>query len=112
MPILVKNVAEVHEAGKPRLGQVSRDTSNDVIEGIVVMRKGENPTDVLDKIHDKVTELNTNILPKDVKIVPFYDRTNLMDLATETVLHNLAEGIILVTVIVMLLWQTGERRLP
>ena len=66
------------------------------------MRKGENPTDVLDKIHDKVTELNTNILPKDVKIVPFYDRTNLMDLATETVLHNLAEGIILVTVIVML----------
>jgi len=109
VPILVKNVAEVHEAGKPRLGQVSRDTSNDVIEGIVVMRKGENPTDVLDKIHDKVTELNTNILPKDVKIVPFYDRTNLMDLATETVLHNLAEGIILVTVIVMLFmadWRT------
>lgn len=109
VPILVKNVADVHEAGKPRLGQVSRDTTNDVIEGIVVMRKGENPADVLDKIHDKVDELNNTVLPKDVKIVPFYDRTNLMDLATETVLHNLAEGIILVTVIVMLFmadWRT------
>lgn len=109
VPILVKNVADVHESGKPRLGQVSRDTNEDVIEGIVVMRKGENPTDVLDNIHDKVEELNTTILPKDVKIVPFYDRTNLMDLATETVLHNLAEGIVLVTVIVMLFmadWRT------
>src|SRR5215831_13658886 len=63
VPILVKNVAQVHEAGKPRLGHVARDTATDVLEGIVVMRKGENPTEVLDRIHDKVHDLNNNILP-------------------------------------------------
>ncbi len=102
VPILVKNVATVQEAGKPRLGQVSRDNEPDVIEGIVVMRKGENPAQVLDLIHDKVKDLNENILPKDVKIVPFYDRTQLMDIATDTVIHNLIEGIVLVTCIVFI----------
>lgn len=109
VPILVRNVAEVKEAGKPRLGQVSLDTAGDVIEGIVVMRKGENPTEVLNRIHDKVKELRTNILPKDVKLETFYDRTTLMDFATHTVIHNLIEGIILVTCIVMLFmadWRT------
>ncbi len=109
VPILVKNVATVQEAGKPRLGQVSRDKESDVIEGIVVMRKGENPAQVLDLIHDKVNDLNENVLPKDVKIVPFYDRTNLMEFATHTVIHNLIEGIVLVTCIVLLFmadWRT------
>ena len=102
VPILVKNLAIVKEAGKPRLGIVSKDTVSDVIEGIVVMRKGENAEQVLKNIHSKVEELNTSILPKDVKLVPFYDRTTLMDYATETVIHNLIEGIILVTCIVLL----------
>ncbi|MGE5108197.1 MAG: efflux RND transporter permease subunit [Sphingobacteriales bacterium] len=113
VPILVKNVAEVKETGKPRLGQVSLDNKTevkeDVIEGIIVMRKGENPSEVLKRIEDKVKDLNEHILPKDVKIDTFYDRTVLMDYATQTVLHNLAEGIILVTVIVMLFmadWRT------
>jgi cobalt-zinc-cadmium resistance protein CzcA len=109
VPILVKNVAEVKEAGKPRLGQVSLDTAGDVIEGIVVMRKGENPTEVLDRVHAKVKELQSTILPKDVKLEPYYDRTVLMDFATHTVIHNLIEGIILVTCIVMLFmadWRT------
>lgn len=113
VPILVKNVAEVKETGKPRLGQVSRDdkvnVQEDVIEGIIVMRKGENPSEVLKRIEAKVKDLNDHILPKDVKIDTFYDRTVLMDYATHTVLHNLAEGIILVTVIVMLFmadWRT------
>jgi cobalt-zinc-cadmium resistance protein CzcA len=109
VPILVKNVAEVKEAGKPRLGQATLDTAGDVIEGIVVMRKGENPTEVLNRIHDKVKELRANILPKDVKLETYYDRTTLMDYATHTVIHNLIEGIILVTCIVMLFmadWRT------
>ena len=110
VPILVRNVADVREAGKPRLGQVTLDTLNDVIEGIIVMRKGENPSEVLDKIHEKVDELNKTILPKeDVKLVPFYDRTTLMDYATHTVIHNLIEGIVLVTCIVLLFmanWRT------
>ncbi|MFD2872611.1 efflux RND transporter permease subunit [Mucilaginibacter ximonensis] len=109
VPILAKDVADVHEAGLPRLGQVGRDKHNDVLEGIVVMRKGENPAEVLKRIRDKVADLNNNILPKDVKIDTFYDRTSLMDFCTETVIHNLCEGIILVTVIVFLFmadWRT------
>lgn len=109
VPILVKNLADVVETEKPRLGQVHRDKADDVVEGIVVMRKGENAAEVLSRIHDKVKDLNENILPKDVKIVPFYDRTTLMDFATETVLHNLFEGIVLVTVIVLIFmadWRT------
>jgi len=109
LPILVRNVAEVNEAGKPRLGQVTRDDQHDVIEGIIVMRKGENPSVVLKLIEDKVKDLNDNVLPTGVKIDTFYDRTNLMDYCTETVIHNLLEGIVLVTVIVFLFmadWRT------
>lgn len=107
--LLVKNVAIVMESSKPRLGTVSKDGVPNQVEGIVVMRKGENPSEVLEALHKKVTDLNNNILPKDVKIVPFYDRTTLMDFATETVIHNLLEGIILVTLIVMIFmadWRT------
>ena len=64
VPILVKNIGTVKEAGKPRLGQVSRDFDKDVIEGIVVIRKGENPKEALDRIHAKVKDLNDNILPR------------------------------------------------
>ena len=109
VPILVKNVAQIRESGKPRLGQVSRDTLGDVLEGIVVMRKGENPSEVLDRVRAKVEELNTSILPSDTKIDVFYDRTRLMDFCTETVLHNLLEGILLVTFIVLIFmadWRT------
>jgi len=109
VPILVKNLAHVKEAGKPRLGLVSKDTVADVLEGIVVMVKGSNPTEVLGRLHEKVKDLNENILPSDVKIDTFYDRTVLMDYATHTVIHNLIEGIILVTCIVMLFmadWRT------
>ncbi|MEN9685976.1 MAG: hypothetical protein RLZZ28_1762, partial [Bacteroidota bacterium] len=109
IPILVKNVADVKESGKPRLGQVARDKHTDVIEGIIVMRKGENPAIVLDKIRAKIKDLNENVLPRDTRIETFYDRTNLMDYCTETVIHNLIEGIILVTAIVLLFmadWRT------
>lgn len=109
VPILAKDVADIKESGLPRLGQVGRDKRNDVIEGIVVMRKGENPAEVLERVRTKVAELNNTILPKDVKISTFYDRTNLMDFCTETVIHNLVEGIVLVTVIVFIFmadWRT------
>ncbi len=109
VPIMVKNVATVVESGKPRLGHVQRDAQDDVLEGIIVMRKGENPADVLKRIRAKIDELNNSILPKDVKIDTFYDRTNLMNFAQHTVIHNLIEGIILVTVIVLLFmadWRT------
>lgn len=108
-PIYVKTIAEVTESALPRLGQVGRDRDPDVVEGIVVMRKGENPSLVIAALKDKIHELNTNILPSDVKIKTFYDREDLVNFATHTVLHNMFEGIIFVTVIVFLFmadWRT------
>ncbi len=108
-PILVKNVADVHEGSLPRVGQASLNNQADTVEGIVVMRKGENAQEVLLAVKAKIDELNNKILPKDVKMKTFYDRQNLMDFTTKTVMHNLLEGIILVTVIVLIFmadWRT------
>ena len=108
-PIYVKTIGEVTESALPRLGQVGRDRDPDVVEGIVVMRKGENPSEVIKALKLKLHDLNTNILPSDVKIRPFYDRDDLVNFATNTVLHNMFEGIIFVTVIVFLFmadWRT------
>lgn len=108
-PLLVKNVATVQEASAPRVGQVGLGTKDDVVEGIVVMRKGENPSEVLARVKEKINELNTSTLPSDVKMETFYDRDNLMTYCTETVMHNLIEGIVLVTVVVFLFmadWRT------
>lgn len=108
-PILVKNVANVQESSAPRVGQAGLDGNDDIVEGIVVMRKGENPHEVLDRIKAKVAELNEKVLPSDVKMVTFYDRDVLMSYCTKTVMHNLLEGIIFVTVIVFLFmadWRT------
>lgn len=108
-PVLVKNVAEVQESSMPRVGQAGLNQHDDTVEGIVVMRKGENPREVLVNVKAKIKELNDKILPKDVKMVTFYDRDNLMDFTTRTVMHNLIEGIILVTVVVLIFmadWRT------
>lgn len=70
-PILVRNLADVRESCLPRLGQVGRMDEDDVVEGIVVMRKGENPGEVISGLKMKIDELNESILPTDVKIVPF-----------------------------------------
>ena len=108
-PILVKNVADVSESSMPRVGQVGLNENDDVVEGIVVMRKGENPKEVLARIKEKIADLNDRILPKDVKMETFYDRDNLMNYTTKTVMHNMLEGILLVTVIVFLFmadWRT------
>jgi heavy metal efflux pump (cobalt-zinc-cadmium) len=108
-PLLVKDVAIVNESSKPRVGQVGLNDNDDVVEGIIVMRKGENPSEVLARVKEKIKELNTSILPGDVKMETFYDRDNLMNYCTKTVMHNLVEGIILVTAIVFLFmadWRT------
>ena len=102
VPLLVKNVAEVNVNFMPRLGRVGKDSANDVVEGVVVMRKGQNPQEVLKLVRAKIDELNTSVLPSDVKIVPFYDRNTLITYCTETVLHNLVEGIVLVIGLVFL----------
>lgn len=108
-PVLVKNLADVAESSMPRVGQVGLNHQDDVVEGIVVMRKGENPKEVLGRIKEKIAELNDRILPSDVTMETFYDRDNLMNYTTSTVMHNMLEGILFVTVIVFLFmadWRT------
>ena len=108
-PVLVKNIANVTESSAPRVGQVGLNENNDVVEGIVVMRKGENPSEVLARLKAKIEELNQSVLPSDVKMEVFYDRDNLMSYCTKTVMHNLLEGIVFVTLIVLIFmadWRT------
>ncbi len=108
-PILVKHLADVKESCLPRLGQVGRMNEDDVVQGIVVMRKNENPGEVIASLKRKIKELNSNILPEDVKIETFYDREDLVNLAVHTVGKNLIEGILLVTFIVLIFmadWRT------
>lgn len=121
IPILVKDVADVEISNLPRLGEVGRTdaidsaghrtlrNNPDAVEGIVLMRKGENPDEVISGLKEKIKKLNERVLPPDTKIVPFYNREDLIKYATHTVLHNLIEGILLVTLIVSLFmfnWRT------
>ncbi len=121
IPVLVKDLADVEISNLPRLGHVGRadhidsaghvvvEDQDDVVEAIIIMRKGMNPTDVVQAVKKKIDKLNDQVLPKDTKIVPYYDRENLIHYATHTVLHNLVEGIILVTLLVSLFmfnWRT------
>ncbi len=109
VPILVKNIAQVQIGAKPRLGQVSLDDNEDVMQGIVVMLRGENPADVIARLKEKIEEVNTRVLPEDVQIEPFIDRTELVNSTVKTVSKNLIEGIILVSLIVLIFlfnWRT------
>lgn len=101
-PILVKNVADVFESYSPRLGMVARGHEPDVVEGIVLMRKGIDPGPVLKALEEKVKELDDKVLPSDVTIATVYDRQNLINFCLHTVFHNVLEGIFLVTLIVFL----------
>jgi cobalt-zinc-cadmium resistance protein CzcA len=110
-PIRIRDIGVVAQGPKIRLGHFSRAThrpdgkiidNEDVVSGIVLLRKGAESDSTLEAIHEKVKELNENILPKGVKVVPFLDRSDLVHYTTHTVLHNLTEGIILVSVILFL----------
>lgn len=102
VPILVKNLAEVTVGAVPRQGLVGLDKDDDVVTGIVLMRKGENPSQVLQAVKAKVEFLNASVLPAGVKIVPFYDRTWLIGKTLTTVFSNLLEGATLVTLVLLL----------
>lgn len=101
-PILIKNVAEVVVSHKPRLGQVGYNENSDMVEGIVVMLRGENPSAVIENLRAKITELNERTLPDNVKIETVIDRTKLVDNTVKTVSKNLIEGILLVSLIVFI----------
>ncbi len=107
-PLHIRDIATVAQGPKIRLGQFARAThlsngkiidNDDVVSGIVLLRKGADSDSTLDAIHKKVEELNNGILPAGVKVVPFLDRSDLVHYTTHTVLQNLTEGIILVVII-------------
>jgi len=110
-PIRISDVASVMQGPRIRLGRIGKAIhrkdgkivdDDDVVEGIVLLRKGAEADATLRAIHEKVDELNHHILPKGVQVVPFLDRSNLVHYTTRTVLHNLTEGIILVVIILFL----------
>jgi cobalt-zinc-cadmium resistance protein CzcA len=101
-PVLVKDIAEVNLGNIPVEGITGQDGRDDVVCGIVVMRKGENPSEVLAALKAKIELLNKSVLPKGVKIVPYYDRTWLINTTLHTVFKNLAEGAMLVTFVLLL----------
>ncbi len=100
-PILVRDVGRVVIGFAPRLGQFGFNTSGDAVEGVVLMRTGEQAQNVLKGVQAKTEELRRS-LPKDVRIHPFYDRSDLIKLTTRTVVENLLRGIVLVVVILIL----------
>ena len=108
-PIRVKQVANVAVSSMPRLGQVGLDDENDLVQGIVVMLRGQNPSEVIKNLKLKIDELNDRILPQSVRIEPFLDRSTLVNATVRTVTQNLLIGIILVSCFVFLFlfnWRT------
>ena len=102
VPILVRDIAQVLVSGAPLQGLAGQDDADDIVNGIVVMRKGENPSTVLTGLKEKIAFVNKSILPKGVEIVPYYDRSWLIDKTLKTVFSNLTEGAMLVTLILFI----------
>src|SRR6202012_3943489 len=101
VPTLLKDVGRATIGIAPRLGEFGFEKQNDAVEGVILLRTGEKTQDVLKGVEAKTRELNDHVLPKDVKVVPFYDRTDLIKLTTDTVEQNLLRGMLLVIVILV-----------
>jgi heavy metal efflux system protein len=100
-PVLVKDVGRVVIGIAPRLGLFGYEQQDDAVEGVILMRTGEKTQDVLQRVKAKTVELNERVLPKDVKVLPFYDRSDLIALTTQVVQRNLLRGMLLVVVILI-----------
>ncbi len=101
VPVLVKDIAKVDIGHAPRLGQFGFNDRDDAVEGVILMRTGEQAQTVLKAVEATTKQLNDSILPKDVKVHPFYDRSDLIHLTTRVVEDNLLRGIILVVIILI-----------
>ncbi|EIL93464.1 efflux RND transporter permease subunit [Rhodanobacter spathiphylli] len=100
-PVLVKDVGRVVIGVAPRLGQFGFEQQNDAVEGVISLRTGEKTQDVLKRVEAKTKELNEQILPKDIKVHPFYDRSDLVAVTTQVVRDNLLRGMLLVVVVLI-----------
>jgi cobalt-zinc-cadmium resistance protein CzcA len=100
-PVLVKDLGRVVIGIAPRLGEFGYQDQDDAVEGVILLRTGEKTQDVLKRVQDKTRELNAEILPKDVRVVPFYDRSELVTLTKEVVERNLLRGMLLVVAVLI-----------
>src|SRR5579863_1639464 len=107
-PLRIKDIGQVTQGPKIRLGQIGKaihrpdgvvEDDNDVVEGVVFLRKGADTATMLEGLHAMVRRLNDHILPTGVKVVPYLDRDDLVHYTTHTVLHNLTEGMLLVVIV-------------
>jgi cobalt-zinc-cadmium resistance protein CzcA len=100
-PVFLSDVADVHEGYQQRLGKVGADGDPDIVEGTILLQKGEQSLPALAGLHEKINELNTKLLPSGMKLKTLYDRTNLIDITTETVRHLVLMGIFLVLLLLI-----------
>ena len=100
-PTYIKQLGVVNIGAKVPIGRVGKDVEPDIVQGVVLMRRGEKSLPTLERVRQKVEQLNKGVLPKGMRIVPYYDRTNLINVTTRTVTHTLMEGMILVAFILL-----------
>ncbi|MEZ4391769.1 MAG: CusA/CzcA family heavy metal efflux RND transporter [Polyangiales bacterium] len=106
VPVTVGDVARVVQSSTPRRGTVGLDLQPDVVEGFVLLRRGENPSVVLENVHARIRELDARILPRGMRIEPFYDRSHLVAQTLSTVHRSLIEGFVLILGVVWLFLRT------
>jgi cobalt-zinc-cadmium resistance protein CzcA len=101
VPVRVKDIGDVEIGHAPRLGEFGYQKNDDAVEGVILMLRGEQTQNVLKAVEAKTDELNKSILPPDVKIHPYYDRSELVKLTTDTVEANLLRGMVLVLIVLI-----------
>ncbi len=102
VPVLLSDIADVNTGYQQRQGMIGLNAQDDIVNGTIMLRTGENPSVVLDGIKAKLEELNRSILPKGVQLIPYYDRSWLIDHTLKTVFENLGEGALLVCLVLFL----------
>src|SRR5215467_9404011 len=100
-PVYIKQLGDVSIGAKVSMGRVGKDDQDDIVQGVVLMRRGEKSLPTLERVRQKVQQLNQRILPKGMRIVPYYDRTTLINVTTHTVTHTLVAGMVLVAFILL-----------
>ncbi|HEY2856883.1 MAG TPA: CusA/CzcA family heavy metal efflux RND transporter, partial [Terracidiphilus sp.] len=101
VPVRIKDIGEVTIGSAPRLGEFGFNKTDDAVEGVIMMRRGEQTQNVLEGVEAKTRQLNEEILPPDVKVRPYYDRSDLVQLTISTVEHNMLLGMALVLIVLM-----------
>jgi cobalt-zinc-cadmium resistance protein CzcA len=101
VPLRIRDIGEVVIGNAPRLGQFGFNKTDDAVEGVIMMRRGEQTQNVLKGVAAKTRQLNEEILPPDVKVRPYYDRSDLVQLTIDTVERNMLMGMVLVFIVLM-----------